>query len=246
MSNLKKIFDLAAKGLKDRVMGDDEQTPRPDNSHKSDTEKSLEADMIIRSHIVWSMGAGLIPVLIADIFAVSALQLDMIRQLCRVYDVDFSETESKAIITALTSSTLARVSGSLVKLIPGVGTILGGVTVSVFAGASTYALGEVFKKHFESGGTILDIDPKRLKKLYKEKFEKGKKVAEQLRKEKQQENQSKAEMDAVVENEASAAEENQAGKDIVERLRELAALKENGIITAEEFETMKKKLIEKF
>ena len=62
----------------------------------------------IRNHVIWSMGAGLIPVLVADIFAVSALQLDMIRQMCRVYDVDFQETQGKAIVTALTSSTLAR------------------------------------------------------------------------------------------------------------------------------------------
>ncbi|MDP4820780.1 MAG: DUF697 domain-containing protein, partial [Saprospiraceae bacterium] len=120
------------------------------------TERNTHADTIIRNPVVWAMGAGFIPVLIADIFAVSALQLDMIRQLCKAYDVDFQQTQGKAVVTSLTSSTLARVSaGSLVKLVPGLGSILGGVTISIFAGASTYALGEVFKKHFESGGTIL-------------------------------------------------------------------------------------------
>ena len=53
------------------------------------SDKSKHADTIIRNHVIWSMGAGLIPVLVADIFAVSALQLDMIRQLCKVYDIDF-------------------------------------------------------------------------------------------------------------------------------------------------------------
>ena len=78
--------------------------------------RSNHADTIIRNHVIWSMGAGLIPVLVADIFAVSALQLDMIRQMCRVYDVNFSETQGKAIVTSLTSSTLARIgAGSLGK-----------------------------------------------------------------------------------------------------------------------------------
>ena len=147
-------------------------------------ERSKHAETIIRNHVVWSMGAGFIPILVADVFAVSALQLDMIRQLARVYNIDFSETRGKAIVTSLTSSALARVgAGSLVKLIPGIGSVLGGVTVSVFAGASTYALGEVFKKHFASGGTILDFDPARVKKMYQEKFEKGKKVAREWNKE---------------------------------------------------------------
>lgn len=146
--------------------------------------KEMQADNIIRNHVIWSMGAGFIPVLVADIFAVSALQLDMIRQLCRVYDLDFQETQGKAVVTSLTSTTLARLgAGSVVKLIPGLGSMLGGATVSAFAGASTFALGEVFKKHFESGGTILDFDPDRLRKYYKEKFEKGKNVAKEWKQE---------------------------------------------------------------
>ncbi|MCB0593426.1 MAG: DUF697 domain-containing protein [Lewinellaceae bacterium] len=230
----------------------------------NDSERSKHVDTIIRNHVIWSMGAGLIPVLIADIFAVSALQLDMIRQMSKVYDVDFSETQGKAIVTSLTSTTLARVTaGSLVKMIPVVGSIIGGVTVSVFAGASTYALGQVFKRHFESGGTILDFDPARLKKLYKEQFEKGKKVAEQLRKdekarkEAEADKKAKAEAEAKVKAEAETKVKAEAEKDkaagneekegnVLQRLKELGQLRDNGIISEEEFQDMKKKLISEF
>ena len=129
------------------------------------------ASSIIKNHMIWSMGAGFIPVPIADLFAVSAIQLDMIRQLCKVYDIDFKQTEGKAMITALTGSGLARLGARAVKFIPGVGSILGGVTMAALSGASTYALGEVFKKHFETGGTFLDFDPERLRMYYNEKFE---------------------------------------------------------------------------
>lgn len=213
---------------------------------------TAEADNIIRNHVIWSMGAGLIPVLVADIFAVSALQLDMIRQMCKAYDLDFQETQGKAIVTSLTSSTLARVgAGSVIKLIPGIGTLLGGVTASVFAGASTYALGEVFKKHFESGGTILDFDPSRLRKHYKESFEKGKKVARQMAKEqKTEEAPAEVEIEEVVEETVpSAAKSDQKSDnkdDIIARLKELGELKTSGIISEEEFEQMKKKLLDKF
>ena len=36
------------------------------------------------------MGAGFIP--IPDLFAVSVIQQDMMRQLCKVYDIIFKET----------------------------------------------------------------------------------------------------------------------------------------------------------
>ena len=77
-------------------------------SSKEKSDKSKHADTIIRNHIVFSMGASFIPFPIADMLAVSALQLDMIRQLCRVYDIDFSETQGKAIITALSGPILAK------------------------------------------------------------------------------------------------------------------------------------------
>jgi uncharacterized protein (DUF697 family) len=232
----KKIIEYAAKGLKEKIMGENDKS-----------ERSKHADTVIRNHVIWSMGAGLIPILVADIFAVSALQLDMIRQLCRVYNVSFQETQGKAIVTSLTSATIARLTaGSVVKMIPGLGSILGGVTVSVFAGASTYALGEVFKKHFDSGGTILDFDPARLKKLYREKFEKGKKMAEQLRKEKVQgEGESAAGGFRVNKNqEGGPGAKN--GESVVQQLKDLAELKSAGVISEEEFQEMKRKLIDEF
>ena len=198
------------------------------------------SDKIIRNHIVWSMGAGLIPVPIADFFAVSAIQLDMVRQMCKLYDVDFKETEGKAVISSMTGSGLARLGArAAIKFIPGIGTVMGGVTMAVLSGASTYALGEVFKKHFETGGTFLDFDTERLTKMYREKFEKGKKVAEDIRKE--QEDQKKT-VEKVVKMEAT----QKGKKDVITRLKELGDLKEKGVITEEEFQTMKKKLIDDF
>lgn len=197
------------------------------------TERERHADTIIKNHIVWSMGAGLIPVPIVDFFAVSGIQLDMIRQLCKLYDQDFKESEGKAIITSLTGSGLARMGAkAMIKFIPGIGSVIGGVTMAVLSGASSYALGEVFKKHFETGGTFLDFDPKRLKKMYNEKFEKGKKVAEQIKKEQDRKREA-----------AEQVSDNKTTGKMVDKLRELAELRKEGLITEEEFIAMKKKLI---
>ncbi|HHS95483.1 MAG TPA: DUF697 domain-containing protein [Phaeodactylibacter sp.] len=235
------------------------------NSDHNKNIRSKHADTIIRNHVIWSMGAGLIPVLIADIFAVSALQLDMIRQLCKVYDVDFKETQGKAIVTSLTGSTLARLGArSVIKLIPGVGSLIGGLAVSVFAGASTYALGEVFKLHFETGGTILDFDPDRLKKKYWDLFEKGKTFAAEVKNDAAEHFEDLVDIDTDVDstdeltdevpseaphtqNETISIEEDvPEQKDILTKLKELGELKESGVINDTEFKKMKKKLIDEF
>ncbi len=248
----KKVFDYAGKKIKETVMGDNKKN-----------DKSKHADTVIRNHVIWSMGASfVIPIPVADVFAVSALQLDMIRQLCRVYDKDFSESSGKAIITSLTSSIMARAGArSLIKLIPGVGTLVGGLAVSIFNGASTYALGQVFKRHFDSGGTILDFDTDRLKKMYNEQFEKGKKVAENLRKEQESKTEEEKVAEQAKTEEAIKAAAAQAeaeskeaameakkvrDKEILDRLKEAADLKDRGILSDEEFEDLKKRLLSKF
>jgi len=238
-----------AKTVKNTVMS------KSDKENNKDS-RERHADTVIRNHVIWSMGAGLIPILIADIFAVSALQLDMIRQLCKVYDIDFKETQGKALVTSLTSSTLARMGArSLIKLIPGVGSMLGGATVSMFAGASTYALGEVFKIHFETGGTILDFDPDRLTKKYREMFEKGKKVAVDLKGNDDDYVYTNDEEDVDVDVTEEVVAESitdspevvvNEDKDVLTRLKELGDLKEAGVLSEDEFAAMKKKLIEEF
>ena len=239
MSN--PITDFATKQIKKKM------------KNFNNNDKDYHADTVIRNHVLWSMGASYIIVLpVADVFAVSALQLDMIRQLTRVYGVDFAETQGKAIVSSLTTSTMARAGArSLIKLIPGVGTFVGGMAVAAVNGASTYALGQVFKTHFSGGGTILDFDTDRLKKMYNEQFEKGKTVATKWKEEADAEETvvettAKAEPvptpDTVVPPAPQSTEKVDADEALT-RLRELAEMRDQNIISEEEFAIMKKRII---
>ncbi len=192
--------------------------------------KSIRSSEIIRDNMLYAMGAGLIPFPLADMVAVSALQLNMIRQLANVYDIPFEETQSKALISALSGSIVSKVGArSLIKLIPGVGSILGGVAMGVVSGASTYALGQAFKLHFSMGGTFANFDTKKMKEIYDEQFEKGKKVAEDLKKAEDEKKKSSAET-----------------KSSAEKLKEIAELHKNGILTDAEFEELKKKVLSEY
>ncbi len=152
---------------------------------KKENTKEKNIDDILKKHSYWAVGAGLIPVPIVDIAAVTAIQLDMLKQICSFYEMDYSEEQGKAWISALVSSTMssvvARVGASAVKSIPVVGSIIGATSMSIISGASTYALGKVFINHFEDGGTLENLDKEKVKEFYKEKVKEGKDIAKKLK-----------------------------------------------------------------
>jgi uncharacterized protein (DUF697 family) len=183
--------------------------------------KTQDAEGIVRSHVVWSMGAGLMPIPLFDIAAVTAVQMDMLKQLAELFEVEYSTSGGKGFVSALAGGTVARIGASAVKMIPGIGTVIGGVSMSVMSGASTYAVGQVAVTHFGSKADLMDIDLDWAKKAYSELFEKGKEVVSDLK------------------------DKETESKDVYESLEKLGRLKEQGVVTDAEFEAQKHKLLER-
>lgn len=146
---------------------------------------SLAADKIIKSHVISSMALGLVPLPLFDIAALTTTQLSLLKQLCKLYDVPFNNFELKSILTSLVGGSLPIMSlvglSSLIKVIPGFGSIVGMASLSMTAGSVTYAVGKVFAKHFENGGTFDDFDSKQAQQLLKSEFEYGKSVVNSLK-----------------------------------------------------------------
>jgi hypothetical protein len=42
-----------------------------------------------------------------------------------------------------------------------------------FGAAATYAVGQVFIQHFESGGTFLDFDPDKVREHFRQEFDRA-------------------------------------------------------------------------
>ena len=183
-------------------------------------EKQAKASEIIKNHVGFSLGAALIPMPGADLLAVSAVQLNMLRSLAKIYGVGFMDTLGKNIISAVAGGSAARLGASLVKAIPGVGTIIGELSMPVLSGSSTYALGRVVASHFQKGGSLDDLDLKNARKGYQSEMENGKRVAEELTQTKQTDTD-----------------------DAMEKIRKMAEMKEAGIITEEEFKQLKERLL---
>ena len=139
-----------------------------------------DADTIIQNHAWFALVPGFFPVPFFDVMGISAVQLDMIKQLCKAYDKVYDEQRGKAIVTSLMGSSLGRVPGyalrSAFKVLPGIGWVLGGLSLSASAAATTYAVGQVFKEHFEEGGTLQTIDVEHLRQFYLKQLEEAKRI----------------------------------------------------------------------
>lgn len=204
------------------------------------TEERKKAEGIIRYHTFLSMGAGAIPIPLADLTAVLALQMDMIKQLSEVYEMDYLDLSGKAFITSVTGSVAARMGASLIKFIPGVGSIVGAVSMSIMSGASSYAVGKVCANYFENNINLNDIDPETAKRMFEEEFKKGKKVAKEMKKEGVE---PEAPTDHQFPNQPQASADEE--EDVFAKLMELGELKEKKLITEKEFEQRKKVLMDK-
>ena len=121
------------------------------------------ASKLVDSIALWSGVAGLIPVPLVDVATVGGLQIQMVRRISQIYDVDFSENRGKALIASLAGSLIPATSGigaaSMLKAVPIIGTIAGGFVMPVLSAGATYAIGKAFIQHFATGGTLLDFNP---------------------------------------------------------------------------------------
>jgi len=202
-------------------------------ANKKEIIQGKNIDDILKKHVYWAVGAGLIPVPIVDVAAVTAIQLDMLKQVCRFYEIDYSEEKGKAWISAIVSSTmssfLAKVGASAVKTIPVIGTFVGITSMALISGASTYALGKVFTKHFEDGGTLDNLDKEKIKEFYDEKVKEGKQVAKKM-KEKYME---------LLKTPEGKEKERKMGS----RIKDLEDLRKNKKITEAEYEKRYQKIM---
>jgi len=187
---------------------------------QKNSEHEKEIDNLIKKHIIFSMTAGAIPIPLADIVAVTAIQLDMIKEIAEIYSVDYDKNKGKSLASSLAGASFARFGASIIKAIPGVGTIVGLGTQVILSGASTYALGKIFDSHFLEEGDLFNFDTDSVKSTYNDLLKKGKDVAKGIKKDLKSE-------------------------DTFETIEKLKELKESGAITEEEFESTKKKLLKK-
>lgn len=140
--------------------------------------KHLAAQNVIKTHMVAGSALALLPVPLFDLAALTGTQVSLLRSLSQHYDVDFDEQKGKALLTSLVSGSIPLLAvmglSSFAKVIPGIGTISGGISMTVLTSSLIYATGQVFVRHFEEGGTLADFQSKHWKNFFMQQFEEKK------------------------------------------------------------------------
>jgi len=198
---------------------------------------------IIRSAVIRSFFGGLIPIPLLDVFSVSAIQKKMVEELSYIYQCDFSEAELKTWVAALMADSGVKLAVLSIKRIPGVGMVIGGLSMGLLSGACTYAIGKVFAHHFKSGGTNLNFDPEKFKNYFKIQFEEGKKYAEGLKENLKKIIPSVLKKETISNVDLDKSENTDSFGILVSNIRDIHGLMNTGIISIEEFEYLKKKII---
>jgi uncharacterized protein (DUF697 family) len=125
----------------------------------------------VRFYCAVTAGAAVVPAWWISSPTVAAVQLKMLAELSQLYRVDFAQDVTRPILASLSggglSMLLSRHPASLVLkswvvTIPVIGVPLRfGAGPAILAGY-TYLLGRAFTQHYDTGGTYLSFDYKRL------------------------------------------------------------------------------------
>lgn len=179
------------------------------------------SERVVRSHTLWAVCAGAMPLPLFDVAAVTAVQMDALKQLAKVHGIDYSESTGKRFVTALAGGTFARIGASLIKVIPGVGSVVGGLSMMALSGASTYAVCQVAINHFKEHDDFLELDFEIAKNAYREALEKGKEVVK------------------------SFEGKEEEAQETYRLLKELEDLRDANVLTEDEFEAKTAELLRK-
>ncbi|MBF0100391.1 MAG: YcjF family protein [Desulfobacterales bacterium] len=154
----------------------------------SDTEthsaRLILAKKIVRDCMCYSSSTAIVPIPMVDMLAGFGIQLVMLQQLCKLYDIPFSKEKGKAIISSIIAGTnMSLIAMSFSKIVPIIGLTISVASMAALSSAITYAVGMIFIQHFESGGTFLNFDRNKLKEARKQfemYYHKGKTIAEPI------------------------------------------------------------------
>ena len=133
-------------------------------------ERLSRAEVLVKNYTLASAALALVPLPLVDQLALMALEVKMVHDLARHYDVPFKANVVRALIASLlsglTGGLLANGLYSLARVVPVLGTLAGAGGVALSFASVTYAVGTVFIKHFEANGTLLTVDTEWFKTMF--------------------------------------------------------------------------------
>ncbi|MDR3122170.1 MAG: YcjF family protein [Treponema sp.] len=134
---------------------------------------------LVKNRSLLAAGMGLVPVPVFNIVSTAAIQVSMVQSITRLYNVEVKKSWIKNVITsALGGLGSAALSGTAAKSLgaaPLVGVSLAALSAPAMNGLTTYAIGYMFIRYFESPEGFLKANTRALREWFAEGFKDGRK-----------------------------------------------------------------------
>jgi len=126
-----------------------------------------KARQLVKRYTAVGAAPGLIPLPLVDLGLIFAVQVKMVHHLAGLYGVPFQRQRTVSLLSALVGGGFSvSLGASLSRAVPVLGSFTAPATVIASGGLTTWAAGQVFIQHFESGGTFLSFDPDKVRDHY--------------------------------------------------------------------------------
>lgn len=113
-----------------------------------------KADGIIAGGVTAAMAGAVIPIPVADTVAITSAQVAMLGALSAVYGVALDQRTIYGLVLVYGGAKAGEFLGSMLKFIPGLGTVVGGALQMAIAGTVTAAMGIGMKNMLKKGETV--------------------------------------------------------------------------------------------
>jgi uncharacterized protein (DUF697 family) len=121
----------------------------PGTAEMTDSARDELALQLVDRLSLWSGAAGLIPLPLVDVAAVGGVQFYMLRRLSEIYGVPFSDNRGRSILASVAGAVIpASASTSVIKTLPGIGTVIGALTMPVVSAGCYLGYRQAFHSAF--------------------------------------------------------------------------------------------------
>ena len=144
---------------------------------KIDAATHAKAEELIKARALLAAGLGIVPVPVFNLASATAVQMAMVQSLTRIYNVEVKKSWIKNVISSVlggfSTSIAAEFSAAALVGAPVVGASLAALSAPALNGLTTYALGHMFIRYFESPDGFVKANANALGDWFKEGFKSG-------------------------------------------------------------------------
>jgi uncharacterized protein (DUF697 family) len=142
-----------------------------------------EARRIVERHTLYAVLAGVVPNPLVAGMAVKSIQLKMLYQLSKHYNLAFSKGLAHSIlviiVAGLAATLLIRAFNWLLPPLNPLDIVRRIGTLAIGGGAETFAVGYIINQHFAAGGTLSDFSILKSRQQLAAAYTEGQQVARQ-------------------------------------------------------------------